>query len=40
MLDTLNSRRFAREISQFCGYDTEPMGRVVARLNMEAPADN
>jgi putative molybdopterin biosynthesis protein len=40
MLDTLNSRRFAREISQFCGYDTEPMGRVVARLNMEAPADS
>jgi putative molybdopterin biosynthesis protein len=40
MLDTLNSRRFAREISQFCGYDTETMGRVVARLNMEAPADN
>jgi putative molybdopterin biosynthesis protein len=40
MLDTLNSSRFAREISQFCGYDTEPMGRVVARLNMEAAADN
>jgi putative molybdopterin biosynthesis protein len=40
MLDTINSRRFAREISQFCGYDTEPMGRVVARLNMEVPADN
>jgi molybdate-binding protein/transcriptional regulator with XRE-family HTH domain len=40
MLDTLNSRRFAREISQFCGYDTEPMGRVVARLNMEVPTDN
>lgn len=40
MLDTLNSRRFAREIGQFCGYDTEPMGRVVARLNMEVPADN
>ncbi len=40
MLDTLNSRRFAREISQFCGYDTEPMGRMVARLNMEAPAGN
>jgi putative molybdopterin biosynthesis protein len=40
MLDTLNSRRFAREISQFCSYDTEPMGRVVARLNMEASADN
>jgi putative molybdopterin biosynthesis protein len=40
MLDTLSSARFAREISQFCGYDTEPMGRVVARINMEAPADN
>jgi molybdate-binding protein/transcriptional regulator with XRE-family HTH domain len=40
MLDSLSSRRFAREISQFCGYDTEPMGRVVARLNMEAPADD
>lgn len=38
MLDTLNSGRFAREISQFCGYDTQPMGRVVARLNMEASA--
>lgn len=40
MLDTLSSGRFAREISQLCGYDTEPMGRVVARLNMEASADN
>ena len=40
MLDTLNSSRFAREISQFCGYDTEPMGRVVARLNTEASAGN
>jgi putative molybdopterin biosynthesis protein len=39
MLDTLSSSRFAREISQFCGYDTEPMGRVVARINMDAPAD-
>jgi len=38
MLDTLNSRRFARELSQLCGYDTEPMGQVVARLNMEVPA--
>jgi len=40
MLDTFNSMRFAREICQFCGYDTEPMGRVVAHLNMEAPAAN
>jgi molybdate-binding protein len=40
MLDTLNSGIFAREITQLCGYDTEPMGRVVARLNMEAPAAN
>jgi len=39
MLDTLNSRRFAREISQFCGYDTESMGQVVARLNGEAAAN-
>ena len=39
MLDTLSSGQFAREISQFCSYDTEPMGRVVARLNIEAPAD-
>ena len=38
MLDTLNSGRFAREISQFCGYDTQSMGQVVARLNMEASA--
>jgi molybdate-binding protein len=40
MLDTLSSGRFAREIRQLCGYDTEPMGRVVARLNLEGPADN
>jgi putative molybdopterin biosynthesis protein len=38
MLDALNSGSFAREISQFCGYDTKPMGRVVARLNMDAAA--
>jgi molybdate-binding protein len=36
MLDALSSRRFAREISQFCGYDTETMGNVVARLSAEA----
>jgi putative molybdopterin biosynthesis protein len=40
MLDTLSSRRFAREISELCGYDTEPMGRVAARLNLGAHADN
>jgi putative molybdopterin biosynthesis protein len=40
MLDTLNSGRFAREISQFCGYDTQTMGRVVARLNMEGSTGN
>ncbi|MGH7917491.1 MAG: substrate-binding domain-containing protein, partial [Candidatus Binataceae bacterium] len=32
MLDALNSRRFAREISQFCSYDTGGMGTVVARI--------
>ena len=31
MLDTLNSRRFALEISQLCAYDTEQMGQVSAR---------
>jgi molybdopterin molybdotransferase/putative molybdopterin biosynthesis protein len=29
MLDALNSRRFAREISQLCGYDTAQMGHTV-----------
>lgn len=29
MLDALNSRRFAREISQLCAYDTAQMGQVV-----------
>ena len=33
MLDALNSRRFAREVSQLCGYDTTQMGQVVARIN-------
>jgi putative molybdopterin biosynthesis protein len=36
MLDALNSSRFAREINRFCGYDTHPMGQVVARLSGEA----
>ncbi len=30
MLDALNSRRFAREIAQLCGYDTAQMGQVVS----------
>jgi len=30
MLDALNSRRFAREVSRFCAYDTSQMGRVIA----------
>jgi putative molybdopterin biosynthesis protein len=29
MLDALNSRRFAREISQLCAYDTGQMGQVI-----------
>jgi putative molybdopterin biosynthesis protein len=33
MLDALNSRRFAREISQLCGYDSDQMGQVVAHIN-------
>jgi putative molybdopterin biosynthesis protein len=31
MLDTLNSRRFALEVSQLCAYDTNQMGQVSAR---------
>ena len=31
MLDTLSSRRFALEVSQFCAYDTEQMGQVSGR---------
>jgi molybdopterin molybdotransferase/putative molybdopterin biosynthesis protein len=30
MLDALNSRRFAREIAQLCGYDTAKMGQVIS----------
>jgi molybdopterin molybdotransferase/putative molybdopterin biosynthesis protein len=33
MLEALNSRRFAREVSQLCGYDTTQMGQVVAHIN-------
>ncbi len=29
MLDALNSRRFAREISQLCAYDTAQMGQII-----------
>ena len=32
MLEALNSRRFAREVSQFCGYDTSQMGDTIARV--------
>jgi molybdate-binding protein/DNA-binding XRE family transcriptional regulator len=32
MLDALNSRRFAREVSQLCAYDTAQMGTVLARI--------
>jgi len=32
MLEALNSRRFAREVSQLCAYDTDQMGTVLARL--------
>jgi len=31
MIDTLNSRRFALEVSQLCAYDTKQMGQVSAR---------
>jgi putative molybdopterin biosynthesis protein len=33
MLEALNSQRFAREVSQFCAYDTAQMGRTVARID-------
>ena len=33
MLDALNSRRFAREVSQLCAYDTDQMGTVLAHIN-------
>ncbi len=32
MLEALNSRRFAREVSQLCAYDTNQMGKVIARV--------
>ena len=36
MLEALNSRRFAREVSDFCSYDTALMGRVVASAGAAA----
>ena len=30
MLDALSSRRFAREVSQLCAYDTAQMGQAVS----------
>ena len=31
-MNTLNTRRFAREVAQLCGYDTRRMGEIVARI--------
>jgi putative molybdopterin biosynthesis protein len=36
MLEALNSARFAREVSDFCSYDTALMGRVVAPVTAAA----
>jgi molybdate-binding protein/DNA-binding XRE family transcriptional regulator len=33
ILDALNSRGLAREVAQFCGYDTSQMGTILAHLN-------
>jgi molybdate-binding protein len=33
MLDALSSQRFAREIGDFCLYETGWMGQVIANLN-------
>ena len=33
ILDALNSRGLAREVAQFCGYDTSQMGSILAHLN-------
>ena len=33
ILDALNSRGLAREVAQFCGYDTSQMGAILAHLN-------
>lgn len=32
MLDAFSSNRFARELKQFCTYDTDQMGRTIARI--------
>ena len=32
MLDALSSNRFAREVNQFCAYDTDEMGRTLTRI--------
>jgi putative molybdopterin biosynthesis protein len=32
MLDALSSTRFAREVNRFCAYDTDQMGRTLARI--------
>ncbi|HKV56021.1 MAG TPA: substrate-binding domain-containing protein, partial [Candidatus Binataceae bacterium] len=32
LLEALNSQRFAREVSQLCAYDTDQMGKVIARV--------
>lgn len=34
MLEALNSSCLATEIGQFCAYDTERMGQIIARLNL------
>jgi putative molybdopterin biosynthesis protein len=33
LMDALNTRRFAREVEQLCGYDTRRMGEIVARIH-------
>jgi putative molybdopterin biosynthesis protein len=33
MLDTLNARRFAREVGQLCAYDTARMGSTIAHID-------
>jgi putative molybdopterin biosynthesis protein len=32
LMNTLNTRRFAREVAQLCGYDTRRMGEIVAHI--------
>ena len=33
LMNTLNTRRFAREVAQLCGYDTRRMGEIVAHIH-------